>query len=102
MTSGAFVKGFPSREGVYILNCFGIELDFLGLDRFETALPTADPTEECTLCQMRLLDAVWWPSIEKYTIMERRPCRISTGEKAAFYRRYTPRRGVSFGDGPVG
>ncbi|KAH6856358.1 hypothetical protein B0I37DRAFT_412287 [Chaetomium sp. MPI-CAGE-AT-0009] len=56
MTSGAFVKGFPSKGGVYILNCSAIELDFLGLDRFETAWPSADPAEEDALCdKMRLL-----------------------------------------------
>lgn len=33
----AMVKGFPSTGGVYILpSCSGTELDFLGLDRFET------------------------------------------------------------------
>lgn len=66
MTSGAFVKGFPSKGGVYVLSCSAIELDFLGLDRFEIALPSADPAEEDAFCiKMRLLGAVWWPSIEK-------------------------------------
>lgn len=32
---GVMVLGYPSKGGVYVLrNCFGIELDFLGLDRF--------------------------------------------------------------------
>ena len=66
--AGAYVKGFPSKGGVYILVCSAIELDFLGLDRFETALPSTDPAEEDELCaKMRLLGALWWPSLEKYT-----------------------------------
>jgi hypothetical protein len=32
---GVKVSGYPSKGGVYVLrNCFGVELDFLGLDRF--------------------------------------------------------------------
>jgi hypothetical protein len=32
---GVKVFGYPSKGGVYVLdNCFGVELDFLGLDRF--------------------------------------------------------------------
>lgn len=32
---GVTVYGFPSTGGIYVLSpCFGIELDFLGLDRF--------------------------------------------------------------------
>jgi hypothetical protein len=32
---GVNVFGYPSKGGVYVLrNCFGVELDFLGLDRF--------------------------------------------------------------------
>lgn len=39
---GAMVNGFPSTGGLYVLfPCFGIELDFLGLDRFnETPRPS--------------------------------------------------------------
>ncbi len=44
-----------------------MELDFLGLDRFETALPSADPAEEDARCaRMRLLGPEWWPSLEAY------------------------------------
>lgn len=68
MTSGAFVKGSPSKGGVYIPSRSAIELDCLGLDRFETALPSADPDEEDALCaKMRQVGAVWWSSIEKST-----------------------------------
>jgi hypothetical protein len=45
-----------------------IELDFLGLDRFETALPSADPDgEDALFAKMRLL-GVLWLSLEKYAI----------------------------------
>ncbi|KAK4152839.1 CheY-like superfamily [Chaetomidium leptoderma] len=63
--AGGFVQGFPSNGGVYMLSCSAMELDFLGLDRFETALPSADPAEEDSLCaKMRLLGPEWWPSLE--------------------------------------
>ncbi|KAK4235072.1 CheY-like superfamily [Achaetomium macrosporum] len=43
----------------------GAMLDFLGLDRFESALPSSDPAEEDALCaKMRLLDAEWWRSLD--------------------------------------
>ncbi|KAK4233130.1 CheY-like superfamily [Achaetomium macrosporum] len=61
--AGAMVNGFPSKGGVYELYCSPMELEFLGLDRFETALPSSDPAEEDALCaKMRLLGAEWWPS----------------------------------------
>lgn len=35
---GGLVQGWPSKGGVYILdNCFGLELDFLKLDRFHSS-----------------------------------------------------------------
>lgn len=43
---GVDVFGYPSKGGVYILtSCFGLELDYLGLSRFEnTERPSAsDP-----------------------------------------------------------
>jgi len=50
-----------------MLSCSAMELEFLGLDRFETALPSADPAEENSLCaRMRLLGSEWWPSLEAY------------------------------------
>lgn len=36
---GVTVLGFPSKGGLYILrHCLGVELDFLGLDRFNHTL----------------------------------------------------------------
>lgn len=65
--AGGFVHGFPSTGGVYMLSCSAMELDFLSLDRFETALPSTDPAEEDALCaKMRLLGAEWWPSLDAY------------------------------------
>ncbi len=65
--AGAFVHGFPSTGGVYMLSCSSMELDFLGLDRFETATPSSDPAEEDLLCaKMRLLAPEWWPSLDAY------------------------------------
>lgn len=42
---GADVFGWPSRGGIYVLSpCFGVELDFLELDRFcdKSRPPTSD------------------------------------------------------------
>jgi hypothetical protein len=43
-TSGsrAIVLGWPSKGGIYSLDCTGVELDFLGLDRFHN---TKGPSE---------------------------------------------------------
>jgi len=50
-----------------MLSCSAMELEYLGVDRFETALPSADPAEEDSLCaRMRLLGPEWWPSLEAY------------------------------------
>lgn len=36
---GALVKGWPAKGGIYLLDdCFGIDLDFLKLDRFQETL----------------------------------------------------------------
>lgn len=43
---GVSVVGYPSKGGFYMLDdCFGIELDFLGLDRFNATKrpPKSDP-----------------------------------------------------------
>lgn len=43
---GGFVRGWPSKGGIYVLShVFGVELEFLGLDRFNnTARPSiSDP-----------------------------------------------------------
>ncbi|KAJ5921467.1 hypothetical protein N7466_009793 [Penicillium verhagenii] len=64
---GAKVFGYPSKGGVYILRVgFGIELDFLGLDRFNnTERPSKlDPDwqakEDAHCDMMRRLGATWW------------------------------------------
>lgn len=65
---GASVRGWPSKGGLYTLYpCFTVELDFLGLDRFERAdrpqnssSAEADEEEHCK--RMRQLGAKWWPS----------------------------------------
>jgi hypothetical protein len=62
--AGAVVRGFPSTGGVYIHSCSVMELDFLGLDRFETAPRSSDPAEEDDFCaRLQLFGAVWWPSV---------------------------------------
>ncbi|RHZ44748.1 hypothetical protein CDV55_100713 [Aspergillus turcosus] len=64
---GVMVLGYPSKGGVYILrSCFNVELDFLGLDRFNnTERPSkSDPDwqakEEAHCNRMRRLGATWW------------------------------------------
>ncbi|KAL2132468.1 hypothetical protein VTI74DRAFT_3774 [Chaetomium olivicolor] len=64
---GANVKCFPSAGGLYERWCDALEMDFLGLDRFEPAPQSFDQAEEDALCeQMRLLGAKWWPSLDAY------------------------------------
>ncbi|KAK1241804.1 hypothetical protein MKX07_007627 [Trichoderma sp. CBMAI-0711] len=70
---GAVVQGWPSKGGVYILeDCFGIELDFLKLDRFHSTPqpypsgPDAATEEEAHCNRMRQLGAVWWESEEQW------------------------------------
>ncbi|PYI10661.1 hypothetical protein BO78DRAFT_270354, partial [Aspergillus sclerotiicarbonarius CBS 121057] len=65
---GATVYGYPSKGGRYELDhCFGIELDFLGLDRFNTTPhpPKSDPEwqvkEDAHCARMRRLGARWVP-----------------------------------------
>lgn len=43
--SGVTVRGWPSTGGVYILACTGVDLDFLGIDRYhDTERPSeSDP-----------------------------------------------------------
>lgn len=54
---GGVVMGWPAKGGVYVLeSCFGVELAFLGVDRFHNTLrpyiadPTAAAHEEETHC----------------------------------------------------
>ncbi|CAK46245.1 hypothetical protein CBS115989_5280 [Aspergillus niger] len=64
---GVAVYGFPSKGGFYVLHeCVGVELDFLGLDRFgNTERPSkSDPDwqakEEAHCDLMRRLGATWF------------------------------------------
>lgn len=63
---GASVRGWPSKGGFYSLgNCFVVELDFLGLDRFKPANRSQNRTDEEAHCRrMRQLGAEWWPSAD--------------------------------------
>lgn len=65
---GAFVRGWPSTGGIYVLeSCDGVELQFLGLDRFNITLRSEDPTDEDMHCaNMRKLGATWWTSEYAY------------------------------------
>ncbi|KAI6081935.1 hypothetical protein F4821DRAFT_248215 [Hypoxylon rubiginosum] len=65
--SGAAVRGYPSRGGIYVLHCNPVELDFLQLDRFHIAMRAMDQKEEDRHCfNMRKLGATWWESEEAY------------------------------------
>lgn len=56
------VRGWPSTGGFYTLSCDGVELEFLGLDRFEPTPRSQNPAEEDAFCaNMRKLGAHWWP-----------------------------------------
>jgi hypothetical protein len=59
---GARVVAYPSKGGMDVLDALnGLDLDFLGLDRFKTVQRSQDPAEEDALCvKMRRLGAVWW------------------------------------------
>lgn len=56
---GAFVHGWPSKGGVYVFSTMdGVEMDFMGLDRFHTTLRPPKSAEEDALCgRMRQLGA---------------------------------------------
>lgn len=55
------VRGWPSTGGFYILKCDGVELEFLGLDRFEPTPRSRDPAEEDAFCaKMRRLGPRWY------------------------------------------
>lgn len=59
------VRGWPSTGGFYTLGCDGVELEFLGLDRFEPTPRSQDPAEEDAFCaNMRKLGADWYNNLE--------------------------------------
>ncbi|KUI60653.1 hypothetical protein VP1G_07875 [Cytospora mali] len=69
---GVDVKGLPARGGRYMLiEATGVELDFLGLDRFHDAerppgVDAGSPDEEAHCARMRQLGATWWSSTHDY------------------------------------
>ncbi|PTB81729.1 hypothetical protein M440DRAFT_1444353 [Trichoderma longibrachiatum ATCC 18648] len=76
---GALVKGWPAKGGIYLLDdCFGIDLDFLKLDRFQETLqpsqsgPDAAAEEEAHCNRMRQLGAVWWESLQEWAMVKLR------------------------------
>ncbi|PWY65666.1 hypothetical protein BO94DRAFT_422700, partial [Aspergillus sclerotioniger CBS 115572] len=56
------VVGYPSTGGNYALSCDGVELEFLGVDRFErTYTERRDADAEDAFCaKMRMLGARRW------------------------------------------
>lgn len=53
-SGGTLVFGWPSTGGVWVhTNCYGVELDFLGLDRFQVSETqrVSDPDAEDAFCQ---------------------------------------------------
>ncbi|KAH8803508.1 hypothetical protein F5884DRAFT_683208 [Xylogone sp. PMI_703] len=66
--AGTLVQGWPSKGGIYVLsNCYAVELEFLGLDRFQPTPRSEDQAEEDAHCdQMRRLGAKWWSSRDDY------------------------------------
>lgn len=57
------VRGWPSTGGCLVLSCDGVELDFLGLDRFKEVPRSTDPDEEDAHCmRMRKLGPTFWAS----------------------------------------
>ncbi|KAI1264382.1 hypothetical protein F5Y18DRAFT_428004 [Xylariaceae sp. FL1019] len=65
------IYGHPSTGGVLVLSpCNAVELDFLGLDRFEHAKRSLDTKEEDHHCaQMRKLGARWFRNMYHYRMM---------------------------------
>ncbi|OHE91502.1 hypothetical protein CORC01_13198 [Colletotrichum orchidophilum] len=63
------VYGYPSTGGCYTLKCDGVELDFLGLSRFEPTFRSGDPDEEDAHCaRMVKLGPNWWKSLTHYLV----------------------------------
>lgn len=63
------VYGYPSTGGCYTLKCDGVELDFLGLSRFEHTFRSGDPEEEDAHCaRMMKLGPNWWKSLTHYLV----------------------------------
>lgn len=70
-TAGALtvVRSWPSTGGFYTTACDGVELEFLGLDRFEPTPRSQDPAEEDAFCaKLRKLGPKWWPDLETHAL----------------------------------
>lgn len=60
---GATAYGWPMKGGYYTLDCSVVELDFLGLDRFEPSNRSQSQEEEEIHCaKLRQLGATWFSS----------------------------------------
>ncbi|KXH44443.1 hypothetical protein CSIM01_13799 [Colletotrichum simmondsii] len=61
--SYTMVYGWPSTGGFYMLQCDGVDLEFLGVDRLVPTPRSDDPAEEDTHCiNMRKLGAKFYQS----------------------------------------
>ena len=67
--NGCAVFGWPSTGGVFIKEPADIvDLEYLGLDRFQPSSRSTDVHEENLFCKkMHRLGAAWWESEEDYT-----------------------------------
>lgn len=65
---GTIVRGWPSRGGILIHdNCYAVELDFLGLDRFNVSDRSEDQTEEDAFCRrLQAIGGRWFESEAVY------------------------------------
>lgn len=68
--AGAAVRGWPSKGGFYELwPCLAVELDFLGLDHFQTVKRPQNATDEEELCRrLRQLGAKYWQNRQEYSM----------------------------------
>ncbi|KAI0972988.1 hypothetical protein F4678DRAFT_478216 [Xylaria arbuscula] len=67
-----YIYGYPSSGGALIVTyCNGVELEFLGLPRFEQSQRSQDPAAEDRHCQrMRMLGAWMFEGVHEYGMME--------------------------------
>ena len=64
---GCTVFGWPSSGGMLRKSVDAVELEYLGLDRFQESTRSQTPAEEDAFCQkMRKLGAKWWRNEEHY------------------------------------
>ena len=68
-SNGCAVFAWPSTGGVLVKEPADIvDLEYLGLDRFQPSSRSTDALEEDLFCErMRKLGAAWWESEEDYT-----------------------------------